>query len=474
MTLAVAIGGRLFDAEQVVAGHLGEEALEDVVPGPDDAEQRAAAEPRELLQSLLPRPPVVVDRRGQQALGGIEAGRVQHQHADRGARDTGQRGDVVDEAGILDDEAFGHDDQRLLAVKDRELPQQVPQRAEEAVGAFALGLHHLEGLVLDLALAPLDDQGGGALGGALAKDDLPQAALIHAVDDGVGLGHADVELALELGPGAGHGAHRLADPGQVVGEVHRGARLGDGQKRDAVERTQSIQESGRGRQDGSRGAEADVALVDHQEDLAATGGADVGRELRLHRLCGRAARVLRVDPEVLRRHDPSRLTVDLDSELRCAQVGDRPAAVVEDGDVHGEHLDAGAEGRALCGLRRLRGYARDGDAPDSKRQDSEHASHQRQLPIGLCGNPTTIPENGVGSRGDALSGTVGVVGDVHRAIAERGAGYGFRLVERAPEPSRAPRSRSAQLWRWAGRGAGHAGSRSRRRACPRASGWRSR
>ncbi len=110
-------------------------------------------------------------------------------------------------------------------------------------------------------------------------------------------------------------------------------------------------------------AEADVALVDQQQDGAA-------RAARRWRRCSRCRCRLaprrrgcrsgarrwpaseRIDQlDVLGGEHLARPAVDLDLELRRREVDHLAAVAIEDGDVDRQHLDAGAEHRWLVGRR---------------------------------------------------------------------------------------------------------------------------
>ena len=66
------------------------------------------------------------------------------------------------------------------------------------------------------------------------------------------------------------------------------------------------------------------------------------------------SRGLDVDLDELGRDDAARFAVDLHQEIGREQVLDRAAAAVDDGDVDGDDVNAGAERRSLFrGLRLL-------------------------------------------------------------------------------------------------------------------------
>ena len=157
------------------------------------------------------------------------------------------------------------------------------------------------------------------------------------------LGQADlVDPIDEVLTPAHHPHQRLLDLLAIGGEVDAGA-VGKRQHADAVRAGELIEEARRGDGCPPAATDADALEIEDDQDETSADGRLVGRERKL--AAGqRGRRSRRVLLDELRRHDTPRRPVDREDEVFGRQVGNRLAAIGDDGRVNSDELGGRAEG----------------------------------------------------------------------------------------------------------------------------------
>ena len=102
-----------------------------------------------------------------------------------------------------------------------------------------------------------------------------------------------------------------------------------------------------GVEDGTKRAGPDIHLIDGDDNLPSVRRRQVARVEALGLVGDLLLGSLDVYLDQLGRHHPPDFAVDLHGELRRAQIFDRPAAPIHDGDVDRNQIDAGLERRTL-------------------------------------------------------------------------------------------------------------------------------
>jgi hypothetical protein len=182
VAIAFDVAWPLLDTEQVVGRDLGCQALENQLAAAGDVEQRAARQHRKRFESLQLQAAVLRRRRRRLEHGDIVALQVDRHDVDRGPGPSSQRHDRVDLRVLIDRQPFGDQDQRLVAVDERQPGQEIAQRRARHLGVLAHPRHHLRGFVDDVALALTARIDVERL--ALASDDLGEHDLVALVGDG--------------------------------------------------------------------------------------------------------------------------------------------------------------------------------------------------------------------------------------------------------------------------------------------------
>ena len=131
MPFAVAIARIRLDADQVVAGELRLETLEDRGAGAVDREQRATRGLGERFQAHDADPAVLDRRRRSPSAVRVEGGVVEVQDVKVGARSRGQQAELFGEGlRIVDDEPLGDQEDSLWRVNRPEFREHVDQAVD--------------------------------------------------------------------------------------------------------------------------------------------------------------------------------------------------------------------------------------------------------------------------------------------------------------------------------------------------------
>ena len=347
MRLAILVAAVRFHAQQVIAGQLGQDPVEDRVARSGDVEEGAARRPGQRLEPLALRLAVAerVDRRARGR--DVEQPGIEPQREQARARGRCHRAQLADPRHVVQDEPFADEDQRLGRI-DRAKPGEERAELIDRVGGALIGV---AGLVarfeLDLELA------GGHLArthpAALARDHRLERAGLAAFDRDR-LGQRDAVRRPELRRLlADHPGDCLLDPRTLGREDRRRCAQADAGHRNAIRRQQPIDEPVGRPDDRHRAAEADVRLIDGNHDQPAGGRAFVGGEpLRRRR---RRDHRLAAERDPFGRHHAAGVAIDLHGEVGRRQIRQRLAPVVHDRHVERGDLDRRLE--AGLGRRRL-------------------------------------------------------------------------------------------------------------------------
>ena len=341
MDLAVAIARVRLQADQVIAGQLGLEALEHGGAGAVDRKQRAAGRVRQRLEADDADPAILDGRRRPPAAVRVEAGLVDVKNVQAGSRRCGQRAELIGEAlRVVDHEAFGDEDKRLRRVDRSEICEQINQPGNRGVGLLQRFPRDLARVVFDAGAAhrvlvgarrhvrafPRDGAVEHPQLAANNRERFPQTQVVRCRRAGLlvaGQTRDDLLGALEIAQER---------------QLHRARAEAD--HSDAIGGQQLVDERLHGFHHRRAAAKVDARLIDGNHDQPAAVRVFVGA-VPLGNGCAAFPR-----PRVLDNRYPFRaehaplLAVDLDIEVTPAKTGDRLAGGVNHRHVHkGCHVD---------------------------------------------------------------------------------------------------------------------------------------
>lgn len=367
--LAVAIACVGLDPQQVVAGQLRFDALEQGLSRAGHREQRAARRARQHLEPFGPRLPIPERVQRHPAVRDVEDLVLQLERVEARPRLRRQGAEIQHHRFVGEHEAFRDEHHRLRRVDPAEADEQVAEAPDRLVGVAGRVLGQRARFDLDLPAAPFERP--------RRRTDALALAVLHggergpiAVIDRLRFDERDVVARVHRPRrllAAGHPRDRLLDARAVRGE--KGCRRAGAEARHghAVRGRQPIDERIRRLRDGLRAAEPDVRLVHGEHDEASARRALVRAVAVRRRRRVRRCRPLAHERHPFRGRHAAPVAVDADGEIIGREIGDRLAAVVDDGDVERGHIDRELEARRL--RRLLRGNHRGDTAHDRADRD---------------------------------------------------------------------------------------------------------
>jgi hypothetical protein len=253
---------------------------------------------------------------------------------------------AVEVTGVLEDQTFRQQDDRLGCVDQREAVEQSLESVDRSLAVLSHPVDHERHVGEDLAGALVEGRAFEAT--ALARNHAILHDLIVLENGADGFEEPDVELAFPALCGPDHQFHGPAHAGAVHGEVDRDARSRVGEEGDPVEGRQAVEEPRGGLEQLSGAAGLDVELIHRQHHQACGRGRLVGGEGRFEGLRGEVASDCgQVEGHLLQGHHPTGPSVDAYAEVGCGQVVHGSPGPVQRRDVDRDDIDARAEGRHL-------------------------------------------------------------------------------------------------------------------------------